>query len=68
MTEYAVALKYEMQRHSKMSHITFFKMEHVYLCAVINCALTTTIMSLNNSFWPLYHARPIYDSSSVYAW
>lgn len=37
-------------------------MERVYLCPVMNCALTTSIMSLNNSFLPLYHARTIYDS------
>jgi len=37
-------------------------MEHVCLCTVINCALTTSIMFLNNSFLPLYHARSIYDS------
>jgi len=42
-------------------------MEHVCLCAVINCALTTSIVSLNNLFLPLCHTRTIYDLlSSVY--
>lgn len=44
-------------------------MEHVCLCAVINCALTTPIMSLNNLILPLNHTRTIYGSLfSVYTW